>query len=129
MTTAEGDFRRAVLAVVRRIPRGKVSTYGEVAALAGSPGAARGVGGILSRLSGPLGTKIPWQRVVNSSGGISRRPGEGPDLQRALLEREGVAFGRGGKVDLLRHRWQPTGAPASRGRRKTVRRPRPGATL
>lgn len=103
---SEDDLRRAVLRVVRRIPRGRVATYGEVAELAGRPGAARAVGRVLSTLDGRLAREVPWQRVVNASGGISRRPGEGPRTQRERLEAEGVRFRGGGRVDLERHHWR-----------------------
>jgi methylated-DNA-protein-cysteine methyltransferase related protein len=106
----EEDLRRAVLRVVRRIPRGRVATYGEVAELAGRPGAARAVGRVLATLDRRLAREIPWQRVVNASGGISRRPGDGPDLQRQFLEAEGVRFRGRSRVDLERHRWRRAAA-------------------
>jgi methylated-DNA-protein-cysteine methyltransferase-like protein len=103
-----------VYRVVRRIPKGRVSTYGEVAALAGMPRAARQVGWALHALD--AGDDVPWHRVINTRGEISGR-GEPAfeDLQRALLEAEGVAFDRRGRVDLARHRWRP----AATGRRTT----------
>lgn len=91
-------------AVVRRIPRGKVATYGQVAALAGYPRHSRHVGFALAHL--PTGSKLPWQRVVNSQGRISRRGLDGNDeWQRILLEEEGVEF-REGRIDLRRFRWE-----------------------
>ena len=107
---SEDDLRRAVLRVVRRIPRGRVATYGEVAELAGRPGAARAVGRVLATLDRRLAREIPWQRVVNASGGISRRPGDGPELQRERLEAEGVRFRGRSHVDLERHRWRKAAA-------------------
>ena len=101
------DLRRAILAAVRRIPRGRVATYGDVAAIAGRPGAARAVGRVMSRLDGPLASKVPWQRVVNAAGRVSRRPGDGPETQRRLLEREGIRFRRGGGIDLRQYGWKP----------------------
>lgn len=90
-------------AVVRRIPRGKVATYGQVAMLAGYPRHSRHVGFALARL--PAGSRLPWQRVVNSQGRISPRGLDGKDdWQRILLEEEGVEF-RGGRIDLKRFRW------------------------
>ncbi|MGH7267334.1 MAG: MGMT family protein [Candidatus Rokuibacteriota bacterium] len=87
--------------LVRRVPIGRVVTYGQVAALLGVPRGARAVGGAMRRC--PPG--VPWQRVVNAHGGISRRPSAGGMLtQRLLLTREGVRFARG-RVDLARHRW------------------------
>lgn len=94
----------AIYAAVRRIPRGKVATYGQVARLAGLPRRARLVGTALRGL--PEKTTVPWQRVVNAQGKVSPRavPGEG-DGQRARLEGEGVAFKPGGRIDLSRHLW------------------------
>ena len=98
-------FARAVYAVVREIPRGRVVTYGQVAAFLGHPRAARAVGTALAHLPKPLARIVPWQRVINASGRISIRGDVlRPDLQRQLLELEGVLF-RGGRVDLKRFRW------------------------
>jgi methylated-DNA-protein-cysteine methyltransferase related protein len=96
-----------IYAVVLRIPRGRVATYGQVAALAGLPGRARLVGYALAALS--EGSGVAWQRVVNAQGRISPR-GDGPDralLQRAMLRREGVRFGRTGAISLAAFRWRP----------------------
>jgi methylated-DNA-protein-cysteine methyltransferase related protein len=94
-----------IYAVVRRIPRGRVATYGQVAALAGLPRHARQVGYALHAL--PEGTDVPWHRVVNARGEISPRSTPGWDgVQRALLRRERV-LGRDGRVDLERFRWEP----------------------
>ncbi len=100
--------RRAerIYAVVRRIPRGKVATYGQVAALAGLPRRARLVGYVLGGT--PQDVRIPWHRVINAGGRVSRR--EHPDgeaHQRALLEREGIVFSRAGVISLARFRWRP----------------------
>src|SRR5438876_3739234 len=79
-----------IYAVVRRIPRGRVATYGQIAKLAGLPGAARQVGYALHALR--PGSRVPWQRVVNARGSISLAPMRGGVDQRILLEREGVHF-------------------------------------
>ncbi|HVN86674.1 MAG TPA: MGMT family protein [Candidatus Binatia bacterium] len=99
-------FQRAVYEVVRRIPRGRVVTYGQVAAILGHPRAARAVGTALRRLPRQLEPRVPWQRVINAAGRISLR-GDilRPELQRRMLEDEGVAFDRRGVVDLRRFRW------------------------
>jgi methylated-DNA-protein-cysteine methyltransferase-like protein len=97
-------FTRKVLQIVQRVPAGKVTTYGDVASLAGSPGAARGVGSALRGL--PEGTGVPWWRVVSSTGAISL-PHLNGHLQRMLLRQEGVDFRSGGRVDLARCRWKP----------------------
>lgn len=98
-------FARAVYALVRRVPRGRVVTYGQVAAILGHPRAARAVGTALSHLPEALIRLVPWQRVINAAGGISFRGDlHRPDQQRELLEMEGVAM-RGGRVDLTRYRW------------------------
>ena len=98
----DASFRDRVIAVVRAIPEGRVATYGQVAALAGRPRAARVIGGILR--SAP--DDVPWHRVVNAQGGISTyRIGAG-DLQEALLAAEGVLV-RDRTLDLAAHRWRP----------------------
>jgi len=101
------SLRERVLAVVRAIPRGRVATYGQVALLAGAPRAARQVGGILFRSAER--DDVPWQRVVNASGGISTHKVGAGTLQEALLRSEGVEVDASG-VDLRRYRWQ---APVS----------------
>ena len=93
-------------AVVKRIPRGRVATYGQVATLAGLPGHARQVGYALHAT--PPNVRIPWHRVVNAKGEISLRAGAGGgDLQTALLREECVAFDERGRIDLSRFRWSP----------------------
>lgn len=99
------SFARRVLEIVRRIPRGKVLTYGQVAVLAGVPRASRIVGGVLYQL-GP-DSRLPWHRVINREGGISTyRVGSG-DRQRELLENEGVDFSRRGRLELKKYQWLP----------------------
>ena len=90
----------AYYAVIRAIPRGQVMTYGDVAKAAGHPRCARRVGYALSSLNDP---GVPWWRVVNAAGRISRGGGrtpEGVDLQRDLLEAEGVDLDLEGIIDL-----------------------------
>ncbi|ATM06861.1 TPA: MGMT family protein [Raoultella planticola] len=95
-------FPRRVWQIVASIPQGYVATYGDIARLAGSPRAARQVGGVLKRL--PEGSTLPWHRVINRHGDISLT---GPDLQRqrqALLA-EGVQVSGSGHIDLQHYRW------------------------
>lgn len=103
---ASGTYAR-IYAVVRRIPRGRVATYGQVARIAGLPGHARQVGYAMAALKD--GMRVPWHRVINAQGAVSlRRAGPGAGVrQRQLLEREGVAFGPRGRVSLLRYGWEP----------------------
>jgi methylated-DNA-protein-cysteine methyltransferase-like protein len=91
-----------VYQAVRRIPRGRVATYGQVALLAGTPRGARAVGWALRALRPALAVRVPWHRVVGAGGRLSPRAGGGEVLQRRRLLAEGVAF-RGGRVDLRRH--------------------------
>ena len=95
-----------IYAVVSRIPRGRVATYGQIAALAGLPRQARLVGYSMHAL--PADSAVPWHRVVNAAGKISiRSNGLGhDDLQAQLLRREGVRF-VAGAIALARYRWQP----------------------
>jgi len=102
---SHGTYAR-IHAVVRRIPRGRVASYGQVAALAGLGRHARQVGYALHSL-GPE-SDVPWQRVVNARGEVSPRSLPGWEaVQRALLEREGVGFDARGRIDLARHAWRP----------------------
>jgi methylated-DNA-protein-cysteine methyltransferase-like protein len=98
-------FRDRVLHVVRQVPHGRVVTYGQVALWAGSPRAARQVGGVLFGLREADGD-VPWQRVVNAKGSISTYKVGGGELQTALLRSEGVEVGEQG-IDLRRWGWAP----------------------
>jgi methylated-DNA-protein-cysteine methyltransferase related protein len=92
--------------VVRRIPKGRVATYGQVASLAGLAGHARQVGYALHALA--HGSVVPWHRVVNAAGRISTRATPGGELvQRILLEREGIRLDARGRVPLDQVRWHP----------------------
>jgi len=108
------DSWRRIYAVVRRIPRGRVATYGQVAWVAGLPRQARLVGYALHAAG--VVDRVPWHRVVNAQGGISARA-EGPGasvLQQLRLEHEGVAFDVRGRVRLDRYGWRPRGWPPAR---------------
>jgi methylated-DNA-protein-cysteine methyltransferase-like protein len=113
--------RAQIWSVVRRIPRGKVATYGQIAELAGIEGHARQVGYALNAL--PEGSPVPWHRVVNSFGEISARSADDShELQRMLLEAEGVEFDVRGRLDLRRFRWDASRSLASLRKRDTPRR-------
>ena len=105
---APTDTYARIYAVVRRIPRGRVATYGQVALLAGMPRQARLVGYALAVV--PPGTPVPWHRVVNARGEISIRSGGlgHDDLQAQLLRRERVRF-VAGAIPLDRFGWRPRG--------------------
>ena len=112
--SAPGTAYERIYQVVRRIPRGRVATYGQVAQLAGLAGHARQVGYALHAL--PSGTTVPWHRVVNAAGEISLRASPGVELtQRMLLEREGVRFDGRGRLSLARERWRPRGGRVRHG--------------
>ncbi|MDE2197060.1 MAG: MGMT family protein [Gammaproteobacteria bacterium] len=92
-----------IYTAVRRIPRGRVSSYGRIARQVGGC-TARQVGYAMAAL--PAGSAVPWHRVINHRGEISgRRAGDGAALQRARLESEGVDFDRRGRVDLRQRGW------------------------
>lgn len=96
--------------IVRQIPYGQVATYGQVADLAGLIGKPRVVGYALFRLTANI--DIPWHRVVNAKGEVSRsslRDGN-DDLQLLLLQEEGIRFVKG-KLDLKKYRWRPDFPP------------------
>lgn len=104
---AAGLAYRRIYAVVRRVPRGRVATYGQVAALAGLAGQARLVGYALHAV--PPGGSLPWHRIINARGGISLRRASpsGGITQRILLEREGIRFDGASRVNLARYAWRP----------------------
>ncbi len=98
-----------IYAVVRRVPRGRVATYGQVALLAGLANGARQAGYALHAL--PPHSAVPWHRVLGASGRISLREPAGRVTQQLLLEGEGVRFDAAGRVDLRRFGWRRGGAP------------------
>jgi methylated-DNA-protein-cysteine methyltransferase related protein len=98
------DAYHRIYAVVRRIPRGKVATYGQVAGLAGLVNAARQVGYALHALKGA--SALPWHRVINSGGRISLPPEAGGLEQRFRLLEEGIMVDAAGRIPLGRHQWR-----------------------
>lgn len=103
MKPPSNNYQR-IYAVVRRIPEGRVATYGQVAAEADLPGHARQVGYALHALDDDT---VPWHRVINAQGRVSLRAEPGFEgFQQHLLEEEGVAFNDRGAVDLKRYRWE-----------------------
>jgi methylated-DNA-protein-cysteine methyltransferase-like protein len=105
---SESTYAR-IYAVVRKIPKGRVATYGQVARLAGLPRHARLVGYALHALKDerPADRRVPWQRVVNARGEISARSWAGAeDVQRVALEDEGIEFDRRGRIRLATYQWK-----------------------
>src|SRR5271165_4236529 len=104
-TPAGDEAVAAICAVIRRIPKGWVATYGQVAAMAGLPRRARLVGTVLQHLD--PATDIPWHRVVNAKGEVSYTLSRnGSDaFQQRLLEEEGVEFDNRNRFNLERFRW------------------------
>jgi methylated-DNA-protein-cysteine methyltransferase-like protein len=100
----QASFPKRVYAVVKTVPDGAITTYGDVAAALGNPRLARQVGWALAAL--PSDTDVPWQRVINSKGAISFRGEFGrAEEQRRRLASEGVDFDESGRCDLEDHRW------------------------
>lgn len=97
------NYYTDVYAIVRRIPAGKVSTYGRIAQMQPVPGGARGVGWALAGLGPERAQQVPWWRVINAAGRISNA--RNATLQRELLEAEGIHFDQHGYVDLARCLW------------------------
>ncbi|HSQ79226.1 MAG TPA: MGMT family protein [Candidatus Bathyarchaeia archaeon] len=110
----ETPFTREVKAAIRRVPRGRVATYGQVAAMAGRERAARGVAWILHSSAEAAG--LPWHRIIGGEGRISLPRGRGFEEQKRRLVAEGVAVGRGGRIDLKRYQWEPAFGAAARSR-------------
>jgi methylated-DNA-protein-cysteine methyltransferase-like protein len=102
---SNADSYQRIYKAVKRVPRGRVATYGQIAKLAGLDGHARQVGYALHSL--PDRSDIPWHRVINAKGEISARSAsDSHELQRMLLEEEGVEFSLDGRVDLKKFRWK-----------------------
>lgn len=100
----ETKFKDRVLAVVEKIPSGKIASYGQIALYADFPRAARQVGWILNR----FGDDVPWWRVINNSGRISIKHSEiSAQTQKELLENEGVIVTTLFEIDIEKYRWNP----------------------
>ena len=99
-------FHQRVKDIIKKIPEGKVATYGQIAVCAGSPRAARQVVRILH--SSSRKDKLPWHRVINRKGQISLKPNSGYEIQKGLLEKEGVTFDKNDTVDFNRYLWSPS---------------------
>jgi methylated-DNA-protein-cysteine methyltransferase-like protein len=102
----EKTFYQRVIDTIKAVPRGKIATYGQIAALAGNPRAARQVVRVLHSSSGK--ENLPWHRVINSRGEISLPRGRGFEEQKARLGEEGIKFGPGDSIDLARYGWDPS---------------------
>jgi methylated-DNA-protein-cysteine methyltransferase-like protein len=97
-------YRERVFEIVRRIPTGRVMTYGQLAEILGEGYTARTVGFVMHS----AGESVPWQRVINAQGACSTgRVVLPPDLQQRMLEAEGIVFDAKGRCDLARYRWTP----------------------
>ena len=103
------SFFDRVYLVVKRIPAGKVATYGQVAAILEHPRAARTVGWALNGLPERLAERVPWHRVINAEGRISNGSGRhgGAEEQLRRLKKEGIKFDKTGRCDLRRFLWEP----------------------
>jgi methylated-DNA-protein-cysteine methyltransferase related protein len=97
------ESTKLIAAALRRIPRGRVSTYGTIGSLAGLTNGARQVVRVLHSMAKKDG--LPWHRVIRKDGSIALPEGGGRELQAALLSSEGVEVGAGGRVDLDRYGW------------------------
>ncbi|HEX8337991.1 MAG TPA: MGMT family protein [Pyrinomonadaceae bacterium] len=97
-------YRERVFEIVRRIPSGRVMTYGQLAEILGAGYTARTVGFVMHSAD----QTVPWQRVINAQGACSTgRVIVPPDLQQRMLVSEGVVFNEKGRCDLARYRWTP----------------------
>ena len=94
-----------IYALVREIPAGRIATYGQIAGIVGCTARVAGY----AMAATPEDAGVPWQRVINSRGEISVRPGDGASRQRALLDREGIRFNQAGRVAFDEFRWSGPG--------------------
>ncbi|MBX3021796.1 MAG: MGMT family protein [Bdellovibrionales bacterium] len=113
MKTAPTEFTTRVIATIAKIPRGKVATYKQIAALSGKPHGSRGVAWILN--SSSQKHKLPWYRVLSSRGRISfPLKSKHYVLQMAKLKREGVRFKDNGDIDMAKYQWKKKVAKPAR---------------
>lgn len=96
-------FSKQVIEIIKKIPAGKVATYGQIANLAGNNKAARQISRILHSSSDKY--DLPWHRVINSQGKISLKFGNGFEMQKAMLESEGIQVIKD-KIDLVKYKWE-----------------------
>ncbi|MCJ7508400.1 MAG: MGMT family protein [candidate division Zixibacteria bacterium] len=101
------SFTRKVKEIIKKIPRGKVATYGQIAAYAGNHRGARQVVWILN--SSSRKEKLPWHRVINRKGQISLKPNCGYEIQKQLLQKEGIKFDKSDAIDFERYLWSLSG--------------------
>ncbi len=101
------ELSQNIIGKIKKIPKGRVATYGGIAAAAGNPRAARAVVWLLNSTSRK--ENLPWHRVINSKGTISLKPGQGYELQRSLLESEGIAFDDRDRIAMARFEWSYRG--------------------
>lgn len=98
-------FHQRVIELLKRVPKGRVATYGQIATLAGNPRGARQVVRTLNVASEKEG--LPWHRIINREGRISLKPKQGYELQRSLLEADGVLFDPLDTISLAKYQWKP----------------------
>ncbi|MCK4311613.1 MAG: MGMT family protein [Candidatus Cloacimonetes bacterium] len=99
------SFYIRAIEIIKKIPEGKVVTYGQIAKYAGNPRGSRQIARILHSSSEKH--ELLWHRVVNSKGKISFKPGCGFELQKSLLESEGVIFDKDKKINFVKYSWKP----------------------
>lgn len=99
------SFTQRVKDIIKKIPRGKVAAYGQIATCAGNPRATRMVVWILN--SSSQKDQLPWHRVINSKGQISLKPGQGYEIQKMLLQKEGVEFDNNNSINFDIYLWKP----------------------
>ena len=96
-------FSKRVIEIIQKIPAGKIATYGQIATLAGNNKAARQISRILHSSSDKY--DLPWHRVINSKGKISMKSGDGLEMQKAMLESEGIQV-INGRIYLKKYQWE-----------------------
>ncbi|MCA0990940.1 MGMT family protein [Pseudalkalibacillus hwajinpoensis] len=99
------EFTKNVVTIIKKIPPGKVMTYGQIAKCAGSPRGARQVVRVLHTMSRKH--ELPWHRVINAKGEIGLKSEDGYIDQKMMLEGEGIVFLPNSKVDLTIYRYDP----------------------